>query len=128
MSAWGRAAAEHCLCIVTHSFNARAHSLLTKLGGEVSVHSAYEETVRADADRCFVCTMAGRLPDVAGYDFYLEELASLLDLHKPADLLMVGKAEAFLCLENLPSLLSSVRALFADGSIDFSGHKAMLRL
>jgi hypothetical protein len=128
VSAWGRAAAEHCLCIVTHSFNARAHSLLTKLGGEVSVHSAYEETVRADADRCFVCTMAGRLPDVAGYDFYLEELASLLDLHKPADLLMVGKAEAFLCLENLPSLLSSVRALFADGSIDFSGHKAMLRL
>lgn len=82
-----------------------------------------EETVRVDADRCLVDTVTDCLMWQAVI-FTLEELASLLDLHKPADLLLVGKAEAFLCLENLPShladfLLSSARALFADGSIDF---------
>lgn len=81
---------------------------LTKLGGEVSVCS-----VRTAADRCLVDTVTDCMMWQAMI-FTLEELASLLHLHKPADLLMVGKAEAFLCFENLPSrlagfLLSSAR-------------------
>lgn len=81
-----------------------------------------DETVRTDADRCFVYEMTGCLMWQAMI-FTLEELASLLDLHKPAHLLTLEKERLFfalrICLHVwLTSLFSSVRALFADGSID----------
>lgn len=75
-----------------------------------------EEPVRTDADRCFVYMMTDCLMWQAMI-FTLVELASLLNLHKPADLLTVGKAEAFLCLENLPSRLADFPPQLSEGSV-----------
>lgn len=68
-SLWSRAVAEHGLHIVTAALMPGLPDPLSKLGGEVSVHSAWWGDCQENADRCFVFD-DDRLPDVAGYDFY----------------------------------------------------------
>lgn len=75
-----------------------------------------EETVRKMLIGALCLTMTDCLMWQAMI-FTLEELASLLYLHKPADLLRVEKAEAFLCLENLPSRLADFLPPLNEGSV-----------